>query len=147
MQTSTLDKNVRDMIRTEAVGGTMQDMISYGVPELGWKGDPWLTLVWRKLESRWEIWDQQNEFKPSCVYRSRQFTGADELPDIFQVVQHMVLHDFRNRGIDEQLADIDAHNAAVEREKDRVATERTAAMLEKVYWGLSRDLGEGRTVH
>ena len=58
---------VKDIIRTTAVGGAMQEMLTYGIPEIGWDGDPWVTLCWNKLESRWEIWSERGEEPVCCL--------------------------------------------------------------------------------
>jgi hypothetical protein len=91
------DQGIKDIIRTSAVGGAMQEMLTYGVPEIGWSGDPWITLCWNKLENRWEIWSEKEE-TPVCVHRSVPMTDENKLPNIYELCAHLRDHDLHKVG-------------------------------------------------
>ena len=135
-----MDSPVKDMIRTSAVGEFMQQCLTEGVPEIGWDGDPWLTLCWNKLELRYEVWDERPE-RPRLVYRTRQFASSEELPDIYQLCAHLRDHDLRKRTVDDIIRDMDRKNDAIgAADRDKYFQQQCAA-LEKVYWAAGRDQG------
>lgn len=135
-----MDSPVRDIIRTTAAGEAMQTMLREGVPEIGWDGDPWLTLCWNKLELRFEVWDEKDE-RPRLVYRSRQLPDSGELLDIYQLCAHLRDHDLRKNDIDAVLKRMDAKNDAL-LAKDRARHfDQQCAAIEKVYWHVGRDQG------
>tara|TARA_X000000368_G_scaffold417698_1_gene414838 strand:+ start:6157 stop:6576 length:420 start_codon:yes stop_codon:yes gene_type:complete len=131
---------VKDIIRTTAVGGAMQEMLTYGVPEIGWSGDPWITLCWNKLESRWEIWSERGE-EPVCVHRSVPMVDDNKLPNIYQLCAHLRDHDLHKVGEKEILRRVDSHNATVEKERGKAAKERAIESLQKVYWHVAKEVG------
>jgi hypothetical protein len=132
-----LQDPVREFVRQSAVGESMQRMLREGVPEIGWEGDPFLTLCWNKTALRWEVWDERQE-KPYCVYRSRHFASHDEIPDIFQLCAHLRDHDLRKNDV---VARVDKHNAAVEKAlNERRHGEQVEALM-KVAFYIGKEVG------
>jgi len=123
---------VREFIRTSAVGESIQKRIREGVPEIGWAGDPFLTLCWNKIELRFEVWDERDE-KPGLVFRSRQLFDAADIPDVHQLCSLLRDRDLRRRGIDEILEEIDSQNEALLTVGQDQYKDQQMAALERVY--------------
>ena len=129
---------ILDTIRHSAVGGDMQHMLTYGIPEIGWNGDPWITLCWNKLESRWEIWSTRDE--PYCVHRSRPMHQR-ELPNIFELCAHLRDHDLHKVKVEDVLDRVDKHNDKLIKEQQTKVKEAQVEALEKVYWHVAKEVG------
>ena len=118
-----LDPEVEDMIHK----------LHYGDATLGWEGDPALAL-YRTEDSRWELWRLENDGEYRRFCRSKPGAKLDN-----RLIMELVAHDAR-RGYNPHTA-LTQHNERLERERDQRAQEKVAASLEKVYWGLKRDVG------
>ncbi len=135
-----LDDDILDQIRTSSVGGAMQMMLTEGVPEIGYDGDPFITLCYNKLEQRFEIWSTKFP-EPQCVHRSQPWTNKKALPDIFQLCAHLRDHDLHKVAMSDILKRIDDQNAAVRKEANEVAFQSQCQALEKAYWHVEKEIG------
>jgi len=132
--------SINDMVYHSAVGGAMQEMLTHGIPEIGWSGDPWITLCWNKLECRWEIWSTKDD-PPICVHRSVPVVDTSTLPNIYQLCAHLRDHDLHKIGEKEILRRIDKHNTEVEIKRGTPAREKAVEALQKVYWHVAKEVG------
>jgi len=137
--------DIRRELAVAAVGEHLQEKIRYGYPEIGWDGDPWLTLAYNKLEDRYEIWYTQPGYEPVAVMRSKPF-GKGRPPSVEELCEHLRNHDLRKIAADKILSRVDDHNAAVQKALQDRYHDQQAAALEKVYWHVGREIGEYRPV-
>lgn len=61
----------------QAVQGRLQDVIRDGLPEVGWDGDPLLTLAYNPRLDRWEVWDEA--FYPPKIVLAKPCDGIGDL--------------------------------------------------------------------
>jgi len=137
----SLPPDIRHELEVAAVGDHHQAYIRKGLPEVGWDGDPYLTLAYNKLEDRFEIWVEDPGRDPRCVMRSGSFTMYGT-PSIHELCIHLRDHDLRKRSVNEVLLDLDRHNRATEKRAQDKGLQEQAAALEKVYWAVGREVGE-----
>lgn len=137
--------DIRHELAVAAVGEHLQDYIRHGLPEVGWDGDPWLTLAYNRLQDRYEIWVQDPGRDPVCVMRSRPFSEGG-VPSIHELCAKLASHDLRKISESEILRRLDKHNAAIEQAARDKGFQEQAAALEKVYWHVGREIGEYRPV-
>lgn len=136
---------IKDQIQASRVGGHLQELLSKGKTDLNggaWRGDPWLTLCWNKLENRWEIFDEKNE-RPRRVCRGPVMVG-DKRPDhstFLSVLMHLRDHDHRNFTTDQILNRIDDYNDVITKAKEAAHRDNQVEALSKVYWGAAKDIG------
>lgn len=107
------------------------------MPEIGWDGDPWLTLAYNRLEDRLEIWQEDPGREPVCVMRSKPLDQG--VPSTVELCMHLRDHDLRKISEDMIQARVDREN---EENQARIAAEhldRQVAAMEKVYWAVGRD--------
>lgn len=105
-----------------------------GDPTLGWAGDEGLTLCRNVKEGRWEVWRRCEDGEARLVLTKR---GQQLKFD--QLLRMLGQADSRHRDV---LGEMDAHNAAVEREQQREFDDHHEAAGDKLAWALGRDLGE-----
>lgn len=110
-----------------AVGETIAAIRAY---------DPRVSLVRNTELDRWELWRLCEDGVPRRV-GSR--SGA-RVPHGATLVAHLAEHDTQ-RGYD-PIAAVDAHNAAVDRERDRVFDDFAEEHADKLAHALGRDTGE-----
>lgn len=138
--------DIRHELETAAVGEHLQHYIRNGMPEVGWDGDPFLTLTYNRLEDRYELWQQDPGREPVCVMRSQTFSDKGHVPSIHELCIHLAAHDLRKIAEGQILKRIDDHNARIEQEARERGFQEQAAALEKVYWHVGREVGEYRPV-
>ena len=129
--------DIRRELAVAALGEHHQQKIREGMPEIGWDGDPWLTLCYNKLEDRLEVWQEDPGREPVCVMRSKPLVqGA---PSIIELCMHLRDHDLRKIATSTIEARIDQEN---EENQARVAAEhfdQQVEAMQKVYWAVGRD--------
>lgn len=136
--------DIRHELEVAAVGEHHQTYIRQGLPEVGWDGDPWLTLAYNKLQDRYEVWIEDPGKDPICVMRSRPF--SEGVPSIHELCIKLRDHDLRKLSEKQILKRIDDHNAAVQKAVQDKGFQEQAAALEKVYWAVGKDTGNYRPV-
>ena len=137
--------DIRRELAIAALGEHHQKYIREGMPEVGWDGDPWLTLAYNKLEDRMEIWQEDPGRDPVCVMRSKPL-DENGVPSIQELCVHLASHDLRKIASGMIEKRIDDHNAAVEKAAQERGFQEQAAALEKVYWHVGKEIGEYRPV-
>lgn len=141
----TRHPDIRHELAIAALGEHHQKYIREGMPEVGWDGDPWLTLAYNKLEDRMEIWLQEPGKEPVCIMRSKTLT-ENGAPSIQELCVHLASHDLRKIAMSQVLKRIDDHNAAVQKAAQEKGFQEQAAAMEKVFWSVGRASGEYRPV-
>lgn len=132
--------DIRHELSVAAVGGHHQKYIREGLPEVGWSGDPWLTLAYNRLEDRWEIWLEDPGRDPQKIMQSKPF--FEGIPSVHELCAKLAEGDLRKRTTKDVLADIDKHNAKLEADIAQAHRDRQNAALEKVYWHVGKAMGE-----
>lgn len=114
-------------------------VLENGHPTLGWEGDPQLALF-RIEGNRWEIARLENG-RYNTVCRSKPNAKLD-----LGVIIRLIEADSHRKTHLQMLEEINKHNAVIQKDLDDHFHGRTAEALEKVYWGVGKDLGERRQV-
>lgn len=110
------------------------DWLHNGYPTLGWEGDPALALYLGD-KGEWVINRFENgQYRTVC--RSKPGVHLDA-----RVIMLLVHHDLRRRSAFDILDEVNKHNDALEKAVDDAAHAKAADALEKVYWGVQRDVG------
>lgn len=109
--------------------------LHYGDASVGWTGDERLAVYHER--GRIEIWRHCEDGEPRLIVRSRP--GMDRLDS--GVLKFLAEHDSQSRRGYDARADMDAVNAAVAKEYERQAKERTAEAADRLRHGLKKDLG------
>lgn len=141
----TAHPDIRHELAVAAVGEHLQSYIRGGLPEVGWDGDPWLTLAYNKLQDRYEIWVEDPGQDPVCVMRSKTFTD-NGVPSIQELCIHLANHDLRKLSTAMIEKRIDEHNLKVQAEAQERGLQEQAEALSKAYWYVGREIGEYRPV-
>lgn len=118
------------------VDGALGRPFRFGAPALGWEGDLRLQLYWDGSEARYVLMRLEHDGQYRAVTATLPHTILNE-EKVNQVVARLVQTDTR-RGFDVK-AHVDSHNAAIDREKDRVQGEKFENMADKLRWALKRD--------
>lgn len=115
------------------------------MPEVGWEGDPFLTLAYNKLMDRYEIWVEMPGRDPQCVMRSKSFKDT-EIPSVQELCRHLAAHDLRKISEDMILKRIDDHNLGVQADAAAKGHDTQVEALSKVYWEVGHATGEYKPV-
>lgn len=127
-------------IGRDELGRHIQDALRYGIPEIGWDGDPWLTCTYYKLADTYEVWDEKDERPRLVCSKSRSsFGNADQA--IVLLCMHLRDHDFRKVDTDDVLRRIDEENERIEREARSALYERISDAADRLDHALKTDLG------
>lgn len=106
-----------------------------GDPTYGWVGDERLGVY--HAGGRIEIWRHCEDGVPRLIVRSKP--GVNVLDG--GLLRFLAEHDSMSRRAYNVRADMDAANAAVQRELDRKAQEQTEEAAERLEHGLRKDIG------
>lgn len=118
-----LDPEVQEMV----------DVLHNGYPPLGWEGDERLGL-YHTEEGRWEL----DRLCEDGVLRTVCRSAVGQRLDM-RLILMLVEHDAR-RGHDAASEVID-HNEALGERREKEAVDALAVPMEKVLWGMVKDLG------
>lgn len=141
----TTHPDIRHELAVAQVGEHLQYPITHGMPEVGWDGDPWLTLAYNKLQDRYELWIEDPGRDPQCVMRSKPFSEAGA-PSVQELCRKLAENDLRKMSEAQVLKRIDDHNLQVQARAAEKGLQEQAQALEKVYWSVGREIGEYRPV-
>lgn len=133
--------DIRHEIDVAAVGEHIQSYIRHGLPEVGWDGDPWLTLAYNKLQDRYEVWVEDPGREPVCVMRTGPFSENGE-PSVHELCIKLASHDLRKIAVEQVLKNIDDHNERVQAEAAYQGQQKQQEALAKVYWEVGKATGE-----
>lgn len=117
------------------VDSDFYDRLHNGDASVGWVGDPRLAVYHEN--GRIEIWRHCEDGEPRLIVRSRP--GMDRLDA--GVLRFLAEHDSQSRRNYDVRADMDAVNAAVQKELDRQQAERQEEAHERLYHALKKDIG------
>lgn len=99
------------------VGSGFADMLRYGVPTLGWEGDPFLMVCWNKQLDRIEIWDTRaGEGQEQLVGSAPSFPP----PSPHKMIEYLMMRDTHRKSIDKIVQEIDDHNDKIMADRDKV---------------------------
>lgn len=132
--------DIRREIAIAALGEHHQERIREGMPEVGWKGDPFLTLAYNKLQDRMEVWSEMPGRDPYCALRSAPL--SEGVPNIRELCQHLADHDLHTYSAAQLEKRVDDFNLANEKYIQEKGLQKQAEALEKVYWSVGKDTGE-----
>lgn len=122
-----LDPAVQDVV----------DRLHNGDPSIGWEGDERLALYMEFLpgheQPSWVLERLEDDGVYRIVCRSKPGVDLRDLP------RRLVEHDTR-RGTN-AILDALAHNAKLAKAQEDAAVDATAEKLEKVVWGIHKDVG------
>lgn len=117
------------------VDADFYDRLHNGDASVGWTGDPRLGVYHE--HGRIEIWRHCEDGEPRLIVRSRP--GMDKLDA--GLLRFLAEHDSQSRRAYDARADMDAVNAAVQKEYDRQAKERMEESYDRLRHGLKKDIG------
>ena len=140
-----LPPDIRHELAVAAVGEHLQHSVRTGMPEVGWDGDPFLTLAYNKLMDRYELWVEDPGRDPVCVMRSKPFT-EEGAPSIQELCRKLAENDLRKISEAQILKRIDDHNLEVQAKAAAAGQQKQTEALEKVYWHVGKEIGEYRPV-
>lgn len=101
---------------TEWVGSGFADMLRFGIPTMGWEGDPFLMVCWNKQLDRVEIWDtRQGEGNEQLVGSA----PASPPPSPHKMIEYLMMRDMHRKSIDKIVDEIDAHNDKIMEDVDK----------------------------
>lgn len=111
----------------------IQRKLREGDPLAGWPGDPRLALYRAEKDPRWYLYRLEADGEYRMVVRSKPGVTLETL------IPWLVKHDsHRGAHVAEM---VNEHNAKLERKLAQSHHERMAESLERVVWGIHRDLG------
>jgi hypothetical protein len=117
------------------VDADFYDRLHNGDASVGWVGDERLAVYHE--HGRIEIWRHCEDGEPRLIVRSRP--GMNTLDSA--VLRFLAEHDSQSRRAYDVRADMDAVNAAVQKEYERQAKEKTDEAADRLYHGLKKDIG------
>lgn len=109
--------------------------LHWGDASIGWNGDPDLGVYY--LGDRIEIWRWCEDGEPRRIMRSKPGVRALDTA----ALRFLAEHDSRRRGGYDVKAEVDAHNAAIDADKERDFDAKLEAAADKLHWALRKDLG------
>jgi hypothetical protein len=110
------------------------DLMHNGDPTLGWEGDPRLALY--RTKNGWELDRMGEDGYLYTIARSRKDLALDR-----SLIMHLVAHDTRRKSALKQHDELVKLKEVAEAASDAAHAEKVAEKLEKVYWGVGRDVG------
>ena len=126
------------------------DQIRFGKPELGWSGDPALSLAFHRIENRWELWRHEPEpgLPERHVIVARGPVGQDINEDAINLlIRRLVEMDTHRAGnsAEDIVERVLRNNAKLDARKEREAVEQTSDALAKFYFEAGKTFGVTKT--
>jgi hypothetical protein len=119
----------------QAAGEHWQRALAYG--HGNWQGDRALVLYHKPLTDTMEVWYELPNQKPQLVIAD---VPASEF-DINKMCDALVKADNRRVSVEGKLAEVDAHNDAIQAEQARVAEEHKEEFTDKLHHAIRKDTG------
>jgi hypothetical protein len=132
-------RDYEQMLARELAGEHIQQRIHYGIPEIGWDGDPWLSLYYNKLQDAYEVWDEKDE--PVLIARRPAETMGRIEEAVVQLCVGLRDHDFRKFSAEQIAKRVSDHNDRIRAEESRRLAERREAASDRLAHALRKDLG------
>ena len=120
-----------------ALGSDIQELLTYGVPEIGWRGDEDLSAVFNWAEDRWEIWRLFGTKHQKMIARSKGY----RIDDFYLLLAHLRDHDLRSFRKEEILDRVNKHNERVAKSGDSEFEAEAEEKADKLRFGLVKDIG------
>lgn len=118
------------LVDMRAMDGLL-DRLHNGDPTKGWEGDTALFLAFNRPSQRWELWRQEGG-ESSLVGRSKP---GHPFPS--NLIEELVARDVR-RGF-KPWESVDAHNRAVDAQRQYEQEQRMGPAIDKLAWALAKD--------
>lgn len=129
------------IVSRELMGEHIQQRVQYGIPEIGWDGDPWVSLYYNKLEDTWEVWDDYDPDHPVLIARRPAATLGRVEDAVVQLCIGLRDHDFRKYSAAQIAERTIQHNERLRAEQERQKEERRLAASDRLAHALRKDLG------
>ncbi len=107
------------------------------MPEVGWEGDPLLSIVLDRAKDEWLIRD--HAFSPPQVIIRKKADGIRDL-DYRSLCERLRNAQFKGQGVQTIMDRMEARNAAAEAEQDRKIKAFSQEAGERLAWAVRRDL-------
>lgn len=110
------------------------DWMHYGYAPLGWEGDPALALYL----------GEKNEWVVNRYEKGEYHTVCKSKPGVelnLSLIMGLVDMDTRRKSAEKILDQINAHNDALQARISGAAHEKMCDAMEKVYWGVAKEVG------
>ena len=121
----------------EYVSGRIQEAIQKGLPEVGWEGDPLLTIALDRKTDEWVIRD--HAFSPPQVIIRKPTDGLRDL-DFRSLCIKLREAQFKGQGMQTIFNRMEARNAAIEADRDKSVKAYYDEAAERLAWAVARDL-------
>lgn len=134
---------IHQSLRAREVGPEWQRALNEGVPEIGWEGDPWLTVAYNQLEHKFEVWDE----KPSATGPT-PLAGwpADEGPAaVLKLCALLRDMSIKHRDPLEEIKRIEEHNEKVKQEAEARHAEARSEAAAIIAHAVGKAVGEPGT--
>lgn len=129
-------------LSVQSLGEDIQKALREGVPTLGWRGDPWLTLAYVKDTDEFEVWDT----KPQNRKDSHTLVFKVKRTDVISDPINRILIRLRDSNIERMsvrqytdmiMSRFDQDDAR----KDKALLEATEDFSDKAAWAIKKDVG------
>jgi hypothetical protein len=127
------------LLQRQIQGDHIQARLRFGIPEIGWDGDPFLSLYLNKLSDTWEVWDEIGD-EPKLLCRRPAAIGRVE-DAVITLCANLRDHDFRKHKPEDIVDRVVQKNEILKREKDRVHSEKRMEASDRIRHALRKDLG------
>ena len=122
---------------TEWLGSGFADMLKYGIPTMGWEGDPFLMVCWNKQLDRIEIWDtRQGEGEEQLVGSA----PASPPPSPHKMIEYLMMRDTHRKSMDDIISEIDTHNDKIMESKDKVIKDQMEEASDHVELAVHKEI-------
>lgn len=120
------------------VHGRIQDVVQNGFPEVGWEGDPLLTVYFDRKLDEWQVID--HAMSPPQIIMRKAAMGLRDL-DFRTLCEKLKAAQFKGQGVMSIIDRMEARNAAVEAEQKKRMRAYNEEAAERLAWavGLALD--------
>lgn len=134
----------------QVLGPELQAALHNPKPELGWQGDPDLTVVYHHLTG-WEVLREEATFDARTrtwsnryIVIARQRAGSPTRFDVNELIRGLVERDVKVAGHSHKKAVEDSIKAAIKEEESREADmhDAIAPVHEKLVWAVAKETGD-----
>lgn len=109
-------------------------ILNHGHHGIGWEGDPLLGLF-RLSDHRWEIARmERGEYRTVCISKPHAKLNL-------AIIFHLMDHDLQRQTAQQLFDAVEKSNLAVQAEADSKLHGSIAQAIEKVYWGVGKEVG------
>ena len=117
------------------IHGRIQQVVQEGFPEVGWEGDPLLTVYYNAKDEEWQVLD--HAFSPPQTILRKASRGLGDL-DYRTLCQKLKAAQFKGQGVQSIINRMEARNEAVEAERTAISREYNMEAAEKLAWAVGK---------